>query len=90
MSKIELINEVELTDEDIFEVIPQSSSEKILDAFDHQRARHFLDNLLIPAIRQSTSINNKQDRSCAPMSNYMVMAAHGAAIEDRDTKRNVN
>ena len=59
-----------------------SDKEKILAAYDQKRARHFLDNILMPLLRKAVKQDAKQDVSCSPEKKFAIIAIHGASVED--------
>jgi hypothetical protein len=67
-----------------------SDSQKILAAFDRQRARHYLDEILMPLLRNAVKKEKAQDRSGNQQKEFLVRAVHGAFIEDQNGKRSVN
>lgn len=61
-------------------------SELMLDFYYKGRARHFLNDVLVPLIRREVK-NPSSDVSGSPAIGYMVTAIRGSKAEDDQTRR---
>lgn len=68
----------------------RTDNQKVLDAFNSQRARLVSNHLMMPLLRNTLTRDRVQDTSGNPKIGFITLAAHGALIEDRNVKRRLN
>lgn len=67
-----------------------SDNQKVLDHYYRDQARSWLQNFLVPTIRQAVKDEKRNDMISSPEGCFMLTAAHGAVLEDRAFKLLVN
>ncbi len=85
MENLEMVETVDYVSSENTVKVSQDN-QKVLDSYHQGRAKHFLNSLLVPMIKESVKKDRNQDTRSNSDLNFMCLAGQGASCEDKASK----